>query len=227
MRACAFFLALTLWCALAGTVHALGDGDDVPEKAVCRTCEVRGSVHGVEDVAAWRDHDGARYFFCAEDCAKAFDSFPEAYVPQPLPRPAPSVSVVGLTGEIIDIGAQEGQVVLLDFWATWCSPCIKAMPKLNAMQAEWSDGNFTVLGVSIDDEKAAEVVPPFVDKKKIRYTIALDNPEAPAWQAFRVAAIPAMFLIDGNQRIVAAWRGDVDMDEVRKTVEELVSKNSK
>lgn len=196
-------------------------GDDIPDKAVCRTCEVRGASHGAEDVVAWREYDGTRYYFCSEDCAAAFDAFPAAYVPHPVPRPAPGIAVVTLAGELLSLDSLRGRVVLLDFWATWCVPCHKLMPALDELHAKWSERGFTVLGVSIDEDPAV-VVPKFIKKKEIRYPIALDSAEHPAWYAYRVAAIPAMFLIDGDGQIVAEWRGDIDTKEVRQTVEQLL-----
>ena len=94
-----------------------------------------------------------------------------------------------------------------------------------ALGLKWADVNFTVLGVSID-ENALEVVPGFVEKKKLHYPIALDTSDNPAWHAFFVAAIPAMFLIDRQGRIVAEWRGEVSTSDVTKAVEELLTETS-
>ena len=225
MRARIIGVSFALLCMVFGTVRAQQEHDAVPEKAVCRTCEIRGASHGAEDVAAWREYEDTRYFFCSQDCAKAFDAFPAAYVPHPLPRPAPNATLSTLAGEEFRLDEHKGRVVLLDFWATWCTPCVKAMPLLDKLHTKWADANFMVLGVSID-ENAGEVVPKFVDKKKIRYPIALDTAQIPAWQAFHVAAIPAMFLIDEQGRIVAEWRGEIDTDDVRKAVERLLAETS-
>jgi len=208
-----------------GTVRAEEAQDDILEKAVCRTCEIRGASHGTEDVAAWRLHEDTRYYFCSTDCAKAFDAFPAAFVPHPLPRPAPNATLLTVAGKEFELEDFKGQVVLLDFWATWCSPCIKAMPQLDKLHVKWADANFTVLGVSID-ENALEVVPRFVEKKKLHYPIALDTSDNPAWHAFFVAAIPAIFLIDQQGRIVAEWRGEVSTSDVTKAVEELLTETS-
>lgn len=213
-------LLLTLVCVFIANAYA--DNYEPPKKAVCRTCEMRGSTHGDEDVAAWREYQGMHYFFCAQDCAKAFDDFPDAYIDHPIPRPAPNATVIALGGDELQFGDLKGQVVLLDFWATWCKPCRKSMPMLGELQTKWKNENFTVVGVSID-QNAAEVVPKFVEKHKLDYPIALDTTPRPAWFAYHVAAIPAMFLIDTDGRIVAEWRGEVDANVVRKAVEGLLT----
>lgn len=210
--------SLAFLCLAVGAVRAQEKDDPVPKEAVCTTCEVRGSTHGEEGVVAWREYRGARHYFCSKACAEVFDGFPAAYIPHPIPRPAPSTSLSLLGGEALELDALKGRVVLLDFWATWCKPCRKAMPMLNELHAEWPDTSLAVIGVSID-EKAEDVVPRFVRKEKLSYPIALDTGERPAWYEFYVAAIPAMFLIDRDGRIVAEWRGEIDIDEVRRAVE--------
>ena len=189
------------------------------------TCEARGATHGEEDVVAWREHEGEWYTFCSKPCAEAFDSFPAAYVEHPLPRPAPSARVVTLEGEEVDLGDLRGELTLVDFWATWCKPCVKAMPELGELHEEWGDEGLAVLGVSIDQD-AGEVVPKFLEKKKVRYPVALDTTDRPAWHAFHVAAIPAMFLIDAEGNIVDEWKGAVDLEEVRRQVETRLAVSS-
>jgi thiol-disulfide isomerase/thioredoxin len=213
------WLALAIfWMAFA---NARAEDAALPEEAVCRVCEIRGAGHGAEKVAASREHEGVRYFFCSKDCAALFDAFPEAYQERTLPRPAPNATVVGLDGEKFSLDDLTGKVVLLDFWATWCVPCIKTMPFLDKLNEEWADEGLALWGISMD-EKADKVVPKFVQKKKIGYPIALDTTDDPAWHAYSVAVIPAMFLIDAEHRIVAEWHGVVDEDEVRMAVERLL-----
>lgn len=222
MRSTVLAFMVSVACGAIAITPARADDKDVPGKAVCRTCEVRGATHGEEDVVAWRDHEGKRYHFCSDDCAAAFDAFPAAYVPQVLPRPAPNATVSTITGAEFELDDLRGRVVLLDFWATWCKPCYEAMPLLAKLHAEYPDTNLAVLGVSID-ENAKEVVPRFVDKKKLSYPIALDTSASPAWYAFAVASIPAMFLIDTEGSIVAEWRGRIEGDVVREAVEALMA----
>ena len=208
---------LVLGSALAA---AAGASDrEVPEKAPCTACEARGAQHGVEKVVAWREHEGETYYFCSEPCGEAFDGFPAAYVKQPVPRPAPAASVTRLDGTVVSLGELEADLVLLDFWATWCKPCVKSIPKLRDLHDEYAGQGFRVVGISID-EKGLDHVRKFADKKDMTYDVVLDDGESPAWFAYGVAAVPSAFLVNGEGQIVAEWKGVADPDGVRRAVEE-------
>ena len=66
----------------------------------------------------------------------------------------------------------------------------------------------------------------FLRKNEVPYPTAIDSPESPAWYAYSVAAIPAMFLIDGEGRIVGDWRGAIDLDDVRRRIESVLAEGA-
>jgi peroxiredoxin len=163
------------------------------------------------------------YGFCSEKCAQAFMADPAAFIPPVLPREAPTFSIKGLDGQGISNQSLRGRVVLLDFWATWCTPCLKSMPELQAMHEKYADRGLSVVGVSID-EGGVKKVKKFVSSRKLTYPIAMDSGKAPAWESFRVKAVPAAFLIDRDGRIVAQWTGaPAGRAELERTLEELLS----
>jgi peroxiredoxin/YHS domain-containing protein len=179
-----------------------------PAKAICRVCQVKHGEAEEEPVKAVRTWQGQEYGFCSEACAKEFDADPAAYAPSEFPREAPAFSLQSLAGEPLSNGSLKGKVVLLDFWATWCAPCRKSMPELQALHKKYAERGFTVIGVSIDEGKdGPSKVKKFVSSKKIAYPIALDSEQAPAWEAFKVKAVPAAFLLDQQGRVVAQWTG--------------------
>ena len=193
-----------------------------PAKAVCLVCKTMEGKAEEEPVKAVRSFDGKEYGFCSEKCAKTFMANPAAYVPPVFPREAPSFAVMDLDGKTITNKALQGRVVLLDFWATWCVPCRRSMPGLQALHDKYSDRGFSVVGVSIDEGGPAKVKK-FVQSKKVRYPIAMDSATTPAWDAFRVKAVPAAFLIDRDGRIVAQWTGAApDEKELEAKLEELL-----
>jgi thiol-disulfide isomerase/thioredoxin len=100
----------------------------------------------------------------------------------------------------------KGRVVLLDFWATWCAPCRKSMPDLQALHDKYSARGLTVIGISIDEGGPAKVQR-YVRSKKFTYPIVMDDAKDPAWDAYKVKAIPAAFLLDRDGRVVAQWTG--------------------
>ena len=93
----------------------------------------------------------------------------------------------------------KGKVVLVNFWATWCPPCRKEMPDLQALYDKYKDQGFMVL--SISDEKAAKVAP-FITERKISYPILLD-PDRKVSEEFVVEGIPKSFVYDREGKLVA------------------------
>jgi thiol-disulfide isomerase/thioredoxin len=211
---------------LALMAASLVAGVEAAEQAICHVCRVKAGEAEPEEAKAFRTHQGVRYGFCSEKCAQEFDADPVAYVPAILPRPAPAFRLTTLSGEQLDGQSLRGQVVLLDFWATWCVPCRKSMPALQGLHDRYAERGFRVVGVSIDEGGAA-AVKKFVRSKKIHYPIAVDAKTAPAWEAFRVKAVPAAFLVDAQGRIVAQWSGAAaDIDELEDKVKALLARTN-
>jgi peroxiredoxin len=94
---------------------------------------------------------------------------------------------------------QRGKVVLINFWATWCPPCLKEMPDLQALYDKYKDQGFLVL--SISDEEAAKVAP-FIVERKISYPVLLD-PGRKVNDAFVVEGIPKSFVYNREGKLVA------------------------
>lgn len=93
----------------------------------------------------------------------------------------------------------KGKVVLVNFWATWCPPCRKEMPDLQALYDKYKEQGFLVL--SISDEESAKVVP-FINERKITYPVLLD-PGRKVNDAFEVMGIPKSFVYDREGKLVA------------------------
>lgn len=208
------------------TTASLAASVEAGEKAICHVCRVKAGEAEPEEAKAFRTREGVRFGFCSEKCAQEFDADPAAYVPPTLPRTAPEFRLTTLEGEQLDGKSLRGQVVLLDFWATWCVPCRKSMPALQALHDRYAERGFRVVGVSID-EGGAGPVKKFVRSKKIRYPIAIDAKTSPAWEAFRVKAVPAAFLVDAQGRIVSQWTGAAaDIDELEDKVKTLLARTN-
>lgn len=191
------------------------------EKAVCPVCRVHEGEAEPEPVKATSVHAGQSYGFCSEKCKHTFDEYPEAYVPPVLPQPIPDFTVKTLQGEEVSFASfAAGKPVLIDFWATWCAPCVQAMPELQRLHQRHAGSGFSVVGISIDEEHAR--VGKFAAKRKPGYPIYLDATATPAWSTFHVRSIPAAFLVDAKGRIVQQWLGKVDMREVEIAVAKLV-----
>ncbi len=122
--------------------------------------------------------------------------------------PAPPFQLTGLSGKAVSLSDFRGRVVLLNFWATWCAPCVREMPSMEKLYQAFRERGLVVLAVSLDEEGAAKVEP-FVRKLGLTFPIVLDT-------AGRVSGIygarelPASFLIDGGGAVFAAAKGERD-----------------
>jgi len=214
-----FWFVLHMLVATAVVAYA----GETPKKALCTVCAVQGETE-METVKAHAEHDGTTYYFCSAGCRDAFQEDPLAYIPPELPRPAPDFVVESLDGKNVAATDFKGKVVLVDFWATWCKPCEKIMPQIQKLYDKYGDSGFTVAGISIDeDEDRAAKVAKFLNKHDVSYPVYLDAKDTPAWFAYKVKAVPAMYLIDGEGQIVAQWRGSVDHEQLEIEVANLVA----
>jgi peroxiredoxin len=189
-----------------------------PKEAPCAVCSVREGA-GNEPVRATATYEGKTYYFCQPACKEEFLKDPKAFLQSDMPRPAPAFSLKDLKGRTVDLAEYKGKVVLLDFWATWCAPCVASMPKLQKLHRQLEPKGFAVVGIAID-EKGAEVVAPLVARKKVTYPILLGD-EA-AWTAYGVKSLPALFLIDRQGQIVKQFGSATDHRTIEKEVRQLV-----
>lgn len=192
----------------------------VPEKVPCQVCSMHGAGHGEEKVKAHTVYEGAVYTFCAESCKEAFDADPVAYLPPSYPTPAPAFTVSDFDGRTASLEDFRGHWLLLDFWATWCQPCVKLMPELDRIQARFAEAGLVVLGVSVDED--ADKARKFAEKRGVSYPLAIDDPEDPAWNRFLVKVVPTAFLIDPQGNIVARWTGAWDHEAAAAVIEDAL-----
>src|SRR5215207_7785729 len=112
-------------------------------------------------------------------------------------EPAPDVDLTTTDGKPLKVSELRGQVVLLNFWATWCVPCRSEIPSLNDMQRDLSGRGLKVLGVTTED--SAELVRDYQKDVKQEYTVALGD--AGVANKYAVGVLPTTFIIDRQGRI--------------------------
>jgi len=112
---------------------------------------------------------------------------------------APDFTLKSDTGENIRLSELKGEVVMINFWASWCGPCRKEMPELAQIQSEFEDLGFVILGVNVEEDstKANELLA----KNPVNFPILYDT-ENKVTELFRVDAMPSTILVDrdGNMR---------------------------
>lgn len=194
---------------------------ELPKKAVCVVCDSQSNAHGEEKAAAGVRYKGKSYYFCNASEVATFKKDPEGYMPPVLPRPAPQFSLKTLDDKTVATADYRDKILLVDYWATWCKPCIETMPELQKLSLKYADKDVSILGVALDEE-GAKVVKPFVTKRKFTYPMALDGGKEPVWKEFKVRGIPALFLIDKEGKIVKQWTGKPKKGEVEEAIKTLL-----
>lgn len=123
---------------------------------------------------------------------------------------APDFSVPGLHASSIRLRDFKGQVILLNFWATWCPPCREEMPSMERLYRRFKSRGFVILALSIDS-KGEEVVGPFVRSFALTFPVGLD-PKMTVSGEYRMAGLPTSILIERGGAIAAVAVGPRDWD---------------
>jgi thiol-disulfide isomerase/thioredoxin len=127
------------------------------------------------------------------------------------PRPAPQTPFLAGDGTEITLGDFEGRVLLVNFWATWCAPCIRELPSLDRLQLRLGGEGLLVLAIS-QDRGGAKVAAPFLKKLDIyRLGLFLD-PKMKLGRAFGVRALPWTILIGRDGKMVGQLPGYAEWD---------------
>ena len=134
--------------------------------------------------------------------------------------PAPSVQLKDLSGKAFSLADFKGQVVLIDFWASWCGPCRKSLPELDGIQRRFAPQGVKVVGISLDADAGA--MSAFLEKVPVGFTI-LPDPAGQTGEAFKVVAMPTTFLVDRDGRIAARFEGGAHAREEADAVAALLA----
>ena len=138
--------------------------------------------------------------------------------------PASDFSLRDLDGQTVTLSQFEGQVVLIDFWATWCGPCKQAMPHLQEMVNELGDEGFTVLAISTDDARDKAKVKPFIRRSRFTFPVLYDTQSEVLTTYNPGKTLPFSVLVDREGNVANLHSGYNPGDEValRAEVMELL-----
>ncbi len=134
---------------------------------------------------------------------------------------APGFSLADSTGDIVALDALRGQVVLLNFWATWCGPCTVEMPWFAEFRAAHHAEGLAVVGVSLD-ESGWDAVKPFAAAHRVSYPLTLGT-DALTSAYGGIDALPSTFLIDRHGRIAARHVGLIPKADYERQIATLLA----
>jgi thiol-disulfide isomerase/thioredoxin len=132
------------------------------------------------------------------------------FVPSPQPAPAPAISLTEPAGDTVDLSDFKGKLVLVNFWATWCEPCLREMPSMERLQSRLGD-RIAVLAVS-EDRGGAKTVEPFIHKLGLKSVKIYIDPKSAIGRAFEVKGLPTSFLIDRDGKVLGQVQGAAEWD---------------
>jgi peroxiredoxin len=119
-------------------------------------------------------------------------------------NPAPKLDLKGLNGRPVSLSSYQGKTILINFWATWCVPCLKEIPDLVKLQRSIK-GPFTVVGIAVASGEPDDITK-FAKDHEMNYPILLD-PDQRAYQKFRLIGLPASFLVDPSGMVAKGYVG--------------------
>jgi peroxiredoxin len=136
-------------------------------------------------------------------------------------RRAPGFARKAMDGRTVDLKSYRGKVVLLDFWATWCAPCLVEMPSFTRWQQQYGPQGLAVIGVSMDDDQAT--ARKAIDKLKPGYAIVMGDAKLGTLYG-GVMGLPLIFLIDSDGVVRARFQGETDPKTIESALERLLKR---
>jgi cytochrome c biogenesis protein CcmG/thiol:disulfide interchange protein DsbE len=134
---------------------------------------------------------------------------------------APDIALKDRAGKPVNLKKYRGKVVMLDFWATWCTGCKQEIPWFSEFQKNYGKKGLAVVGVAMDGE-GWKIVKPFLAEHSIPYRIVTGDDSTA--KGFGIDTLPDTFLIDRRGRVAAAYpAGLVDRENVEANIQALLA----
>lgn len=191
----------------------------------CSVCRIQKQDHRQKTITALSRYKDQTYLFCSDSCKAQFDNNPEFFIEPSLPRPAPEFTLTSFGGSKDSLSNYRGRTLLIDFWASWCAPCVKTMKDLESIYREFPTDSLMIIGITLDSIGNQQTVN-HIERNKITYPILFDNRTSPTWLAYQVKSIPSLYLVNREGQIVRQWRGAAAKSEVESAVRDLLIKDT-
>lgn len=138
-----------------------------------------------------------------------------------LNRKAPEFVLQSLDQKKVKLRDYRGKVVLLNFWATWCAPCLIEMPHFVGWQKEYAERGLQVIGISMDDDPAP--VRSLSTKLSLNYPVAMGDEKLGELYG-GILGLPVTYLIDGTGKVRAEYRGETDLKVIQRQLKLLLDR---
>jgi thiol-disulfide isomerase/thioredoxin len=135
---------------------------------------------------------------------------------------SPILVLKDLSGSERSLSDYSGRIVVVNFWATWCVPCVAEMPLLASIQDRYATNGVQVIGASADQPKTQKEIPRFIGKLKINFPVWVGATTSHMQALGLGDALPATAIIDRDGKIVARIQGVLDKAELERLIEWLI-----
>jgi len=145
----------------------------------------------------------------------------------PSPVPAPEIAFQDADGKALSLADFRGRVVVLNYWATWCQPCVAEMPSLDRLQAQMGARGVSVVAISVDRGGLRQVAPFFAANALHHLAVYLD-PQGASMRALAIRGLPTTIVIDGQGRERGRLEGEAAWDSpaAERLLLQYLSKNT-
>ena len=154
----------------------------------------------------------------------AFTALPSLAAEIGKAAPACELAALG-SSSVLHTKQFAGKVVVIDFWASWCPPCLKAFPTLNGLDHDYRDRGLQIVGVNVDED--INDARAFLSQHAASFAVGAD-PQGSCPRAFGVKGMPSTYLLDrkGVVRLIHVGFRSGDTDELRHQIEALLAENA-
>lgn len=134
---------------------------------------------------------------------------------------APDFELLGLDGQTHSLKEYKGKAVVLNFWGSWCAPCVKEMPALQKQWEKWKEQGVVVLGVNVGEDRMT--VENFVKQVDIDFPVVMDTGRD-AVRSYGVSPLPTTFFINAKGKVDSIHIGQLDLSSLEGQIGKLVAK---
>ncbi|NQX44858.1 thiol-disulfide oxidoreductase ResA [Paenibacillus tritici] len=134
---------------------------------------------------------------------------------------APNFELLGLDGKTHTLEEYKGKSVVLNFWGSWCAPCVKEMPALQAQWEKWKDQGVVVLGVNVGEDQMT--VDNFVKLVDIDFPVVMDK-NRDAVRSYGISPLPTTFFINTKGKVDNIHIGQLDLSSLEEQIGKLVGR---
>ena len=136
----------------------------------------------------------------------------------------PDFSEKDLAGHSLSIARFKGKIVLVDFWATWCGPCVAELPKVKDAYSKYHAKGFDTIAVAMSYDFPSYVVN-FAETRKLPFGVAIDNTGSVAKAWGDVQLTPTTYLVNQQGEIVKRYVGEPNFADLHRLIESLLAKS--